>query len=158
MNKTKRLFAVLLTTVLTLGVSAPAQYTDNSLLRGFAVTSYAADGELTYCASYWDKSEKKTDFYQCYAPEKTKIFDGKFEFTKGDRVAEEVWYYVDKDMTVNERLYIPNWKTVNLIIKDNSTLTVNGGIDVMRANGEHKNEPAAVFNLYGTWEPTYNLL
>lgn len=51
----------------------------------------------------------------------------------------EYWYYVDRDMTIPERLYV-NSGTVNIILCDDTTLTLGLGITV----GEN-----ATLNIYG---------
>ena len=118
---------------------------DNAGLDGDAVTTIGMDATgakeywakwyyppVTYVSESWDEDNKvvvdtteSCDLYTVVASNTT-------SWTNGN------WYVVAEDVTVGSRVGVSG--TVNLILADGATLTVNGGINVAEGN---------TLNIYG---------
>ena len=118
---------------------------DNAELDGDAVTTIGKDATgakeywakwyyppVTYVSESWDEDNKvvvdtteSCDLYTLVASNTT-------SWTNGN------WYVVAEDVTVGSRVGVSG--TVNLILADGATLTVNGGINVAKGN---------TLNIYG---------
>ena len=138
------------------GSSLPANVGLSGLFDGFSLTAGAEEISGTYWQTEWDESTQTVTGSSAAIPEDAREFTGRFDYIENDPddlEPETLWYVVDKDTTVNERLTVRRHKTVNLVIKDGVTLTCNKGIEVARRDGENDSDYyGGILNIYGESE------
>lgn len=76
----------------------------------------------------WDEGTSTVTGSSEAVPADAKLSSGAFEFAYDENTPETVWYVVESDMTVNNRLEVLRHKTVNLVLRDGVTLTCSKSI------------------------------
>ena len=100
------------------------------------LTAFATDGgDVTYVDRTWDSESETMNSDETTLAEPLRSFPG--------QLAGGGWYYIDEDLTCNDRVTVPAGATVNLILADDVTLTCKNGIYVAAT---------ATLNIYGQSE------
>ena len=102
----------------------------------FPPAAFAADrGNVTFMNRTWDSESETVNSAETTLAEPLRSFPG--------QLAGGGWYYIDEDLTCNDRVTVPAGATVNLILADGVTLTCKNGIYVAAT---------ATLNIYGQSE------
>ncbi len=89
-----------------------------------AIETYREMVRVYYISRSWNGSDVVEATESCY--DYTAVESDVISWTNG------IWYVVTEDVTIDSRVSVSG--TVNLIIRDGVTLTVNGGINVAKDN------------------------